>query len=181
MTELFFESPFNLYLGLGVIEFPLILIWFARRGRIRLVTLLVPPVLAGIIALVAHLVVTDREQIIAVTEDIARAVESGQTQRIAGHIDEQFTGYLHGMLVRKKELVAVCNISIEKWGISKIALHKMDVEVSSPKAKMHVNTIITYGAHGGGRAALIWNTTWIKRGKKWFVFGVQEPRTGFEL
>lgn len=181
MKELFFENPFNLYLALGVIEFPLILIWFARRGRMRLVTLLVPPVLAGLVGLVAHLVVTDREQIIAATEDIALSVESSQTQRIAGHLDEQFTGYLHGVLVRKKELAAVCNASIEKWGISKIVLHKMDVQVSSPKAKMHVNTIITYSTYGGGRIGLIWDTTWIKRGKKWFVLEVQEPRTGFEL
>ncbi|MHC4294257.1 MAG: hypothetical protein ACYSTL_01585 [Planctomycetota bacterium] len=181
MSEMFFENPLKIYIALGLIELVCVIVFLVRRTGKSALALLVPLGLAGIVALVAYLVVTDREQITAAVHDIANAIVTAQPERIPPYLDEQFTAHLFGESVRKNEIKAVCNSSIKKWGISEIKFHNMRIEVENRDAKFHVNTFITFSEHGGGRHPLIWDATWVKRGKKWLVLNVREPRTGFEL
>ena len=77
-----------------------------------------------------------------------------------------------------------------RWGISRIVLHKLRVEVNGDRSRVHVTTFITYGgARGGGgveqsmtgTTAYIWDSTWIKRDGRWLILSVPEPKQGFEL
>jgi len=74
MSETFFENPLYVYIALGLVEVVLLGIWFERRAPGAARAMIVPPVLAGVVALMAHWVVTDREQIQTASQDIAEAI-----------------------------------------------------------------------------------------------------------
>jgi len=179
MSETFFESPLYVYAALGLAELVLAVFWYERRGRKFALAMVVPPVLAAGVALVAHLVVTDREQIESAAQDIANAIEQRRVDRIPGHFDDAFTARVAGMTITKPQVVAVCNSNVQKWDVSRVVFHKVSVEVSGSRAAMHLTTFLTYGQ--GSRTGLIWDLTWIKRGERWLILEVEEPTQGFEL
>jgi len=179
VSETFFENPLYVYIALGLVEVVLLGIWFERRAPGAARAMIVPPVLAGVVALVAHWVVTDREQIQTASQDIAEAIVQRQYGRIAPHLDEKFLAHLHGSIVNKPAVVAVCKAQIARHGITKVNFHRMQVRVDGRRAKMHVTTFVFFGEQG--RTALVWDARWIKRGDKWLVLEVSEPKQGFDL
>ncbi len=180
MVETFFENPLYIYFALALAELVLVVIWYEKRTSRWVLSLVIPVVLAGVVGLVAHLVVTDRERIIAAVKDIARSVESGQLQQLPDHLDRDFTARLEGLRVGKRQVVALCNSRISRWRIRRVSFAKMKVEVASEEAKMHVVTILTYG-EDSRRTPLIWDAVWIKRGGSWLILRVAEPKHGIEF
>ena len=180
-SELFFENPAYVYLTLALAEFALLAIWYERRGRNWALSLAAPVVAAAVVALVAHLVKTDREQIVAAAEDIAAAVQARQPARIPPHLDEQFTMSLHGFTLLKADVVEVCNAETTQWGINTVKFHKVEVAVDGKRARMRIITLIYYQQGGNQPISLIWNVDWIKRSDGWKILKVDEPRQGFEL
>ena len=61
MSETFFENPVYVYIALAVAELVLFIIWRETRTRKAALCLLIPPLLAVVIGLIAHFVVTDHE------------------------------------------------------------------------------------------------------------------------
>jgi len=179
MSETFFENPLYVYIALGLVELVLLGIWFDRRLRGVAMTMIVPLVLAGIVALVAHLVVTDREQIEAAAQDIADAIAQKQYERIPPHLDEKFLARLHGSVVNKATVIAACNAQITRYGITKVNFHRMKVQIDGQSAKMHVTTFVFFGKNS--RTSLVWDARWVKRKDRWLVLEVSEPKQGFEL
>ena len=181
MSKTFFENPLYVYIALGFAELILAVIWYERRHRTWIKSLIVPPVLAVVVALVAHFVVTDREQIIAAARDIAEAIEQQQFQRIPEHLDEKFVATLNGRSVGKDKVTALCNAEVDRWGITGVNFHNMSVEVTPTQARMHLTTFVFYGREGSSRTALIWDVLWIRRDGRWRIREVAEPQHGFEL
>jgi len=181
MSETFFESPLYVYIALGLAELVLAAIWYERRNRHWALAMVVPPVLVVAVALVAHWVVTDREKIILAAGDIARAAEAGRLERIPPHLDEAFSSAAAGMDLRKSGVVDALEARIRRWRISAIRFNKMRVEIDDGRARMHVTTVISYGRNGDGRAFLIWDVLWAKRGDTWRILEVQSVRQGIEL
>ena len=181
MSETFFENPLYVYVALALSEVVLVALFFERRSRRAACLLLVPAALAGVVALVAHLVRTDREKIIAAARDIADAVEAGQFDRIAAHLDDDFSASLDGRTVTKAQTVAVCTTVVKRWDITAVTFHNVTVEVTGDRAKMHLTTFISFKAAGPRRTGVIWDVRWIRRSDKWLLLEAEEPTPGFEL
>jgi hypothetical protein len=178
----FLENPISVYIILGIAFVVLAAIWHERRTRRRRLLLLVPPVLAVLIFVVEASVVTDREQIVAAVRDIAKCVETGNTQGILRHLDEEFIAYLHGRSLRKMEVPGAVEQARSSYGITRINLYKDDVEIESDRAKMHAATMISWSrgsAHA--KTSIIWDMVWIKRPEGWRILTVREPQYGLEF
>ena len=181
MRETFFENPLWAYVVLGLAAVVLLAVFLERRTPRRAALLLVPVVLAGLTFLVERVVLTDREKIVRAAEDIAHAVETGRTEEIPRYLDGKFVARLRGLPVIKPAVVAVCRSETSAWGIVGVSLHNVQVQVTGMQAKMHVNSIISFGEGGRQRTGIIWDVLWIKRGQEWLVLEVSDPRPGLEL
>lgn len=181
MAETFFEDPTYVWITLVFAEIVLAALWYEKRTRGWALSLAAPVLLAGIVTLVAWLVVTDREQILNVSREIAAAVEDGQAERIPQHLDEDFSASILGQRIARARVVAYCNSQTRQWGIKSITFHKPNVEVTGDEATMNLTTFITYGRDGGGKTSMIWEVLWIKRSGRWRVSEVIEARQGFKL
>ena len=180
MSETFFENPVYVYISLGLAELVLAAIWHERRSRRVAWMMLIPLVLAIGVAVVEHLVVTDREQIIAAAGEMADAVEADQPDRIAEHIDDDFScrAPLLSLSITKADVVALAKTKILTHDITSVKLAKMDVEVAGRTANMHVVTMVRYGGKEGAKTPLTWDVVWIKRQSGWRVLEVTGLRHG---
>ena len=90
LTSLLFERPWLLLLVLVGLEFTLIVLW--SRWRSAKLSRLIWTVLAAIpiLLVLGHLVVTQREQIIALCHQLASAVEAGDMAAIEERLAADF-------------------------------------------------------------------------------------------
>jgi len=181
MSETFFENPLYVYLALGFCELVLAVIWHERRAKTWGLAMLVPPVLAAVVALVAHLVVTDREQILRAARDIAQAVETNQLERIPAHLDDDFISNVPRMRLTKADVLAAFRTETKKHAIRGVKFGRTTVEIAGREAEMHTVTVIIYGEKGEGRLWMIWDVLGFKRAGGWKILEVRQLRQGIEL
>ncbi len=181
MSETFFESPLYVYFALGLAELVLAVIWHEKRTRRWAISLAIPIVLAGVVVLVEHVVVTDREQITAAALDIADAIESRQLDRISPHLDDEFQAIFQGIPISKDGVISVCQSQISNWEIKRINFGRTVIKVDGRSATMHLNTFLVYGEKRESRTAMIWDIRWIEREAGWKMYRVSEPKQGFEF
>jgi len=169
MSETLFESPTYVYLSLVFAELVLAAIWYERRSRNWAKALLIPVALAATVVTVERLVVTEREKIVAVTEDIVEAVNSRQLRRIGGHLDEGFALRSPWMSADKAGLVESTDRALRTYAVRKVKLRKLDVEVTGDTARMRANTFVYFGRESARPIALIWDVVWVKAPAGWKV------------
>jgi len=183
MYEVLFESPTYLYAGLGLALFALAALWYERRSNRLAWALLVPVALAVVLGVVEHLVVTDREEIVATMSRMARAVETGRCELLLGYIDDDFTSQ-SAMLsgARSKTMVSdACRRRTEQWSVSGVKIARIDVELTGRQARAQVVTMIHFGQGKGGKTPIVWDVLWANRGNGWKVLEVVEARPGIDF
>ena len=171
-----FEDPVRAYVVLAVAEAMLLLAWRATRTRRSLLCLLIPPVLAAGAFALAALVVTDRERIEAALGEIAAAVEAGDVGAVAGHVDEEYSGYCGS----REALLEMARRTHGAMGLRKVRILDSRIDVEGAGARMSVQTAVTYdgGAFGPGGLGITWRVRWARRADGWKVVHAAEPSFG---
>jgi hypothetical protein len=153
-----FEKPLYLYILLGIAEAVIGYLYLNRRERRFRTALVVPVLLAGCVFLVERLVVTDREQIIAASEAIARDLEAGRIDALERRLDERFAGFY-----RDKEFaIAQARRAMDRYQLKVVQLRNFEVTVHDGTATMLVTTIVEAGRGNaaGRRVPLNWTIRW---------------------
>jgi hypothetical protein len=169
-----FEDPLYIYIALGFAELVLAVIWHEKRTGRAMAALLVPPVLAVGVWALAAAVVTDREQIIAASEAIARDVESGSLDAAEEYLDDEYGGFGGD----KQGVLAVTREALKAYPIKKIGFTRMEIAIEEDRAAMHAGTMVTLE---GGKVPVAFDVEWVKRPAGWRILSVSEPQTKLEL
>lgn len=164
-----FEDPLWIYVALGAVEAILLLRWRARgTGRIDH-ALLVAPILAGFVFTTAALVVTDREQIRAACDEIARAVNRRELAPVARYLDSEFAGAFH----TPDSAIRQLGNEIKRHDVTNVRFKIMDLDFMEDQAFMKLRTRVTAAL---GSASLNWRISWIKRPDGWRIIHVDRPQ-----
>jgi hypothetical protein len=84
------EDPSPVYLLLGIIALAFFVAYWVKRQRKYLVGVGIVTALVGIVALIDHLVVTDREQIVHHLGEMAEAGSNRDLDRVFRHFSAEF-------------------------------------------------------------------------------------------
>ena len=163
-----FEDPFTVYLVLVLVEVVLVGLWYGQRKKAYLAWMLAPAVLAAGAWWLERAVVTDREQILAALDEIARAAERHDTDTLAGYLDEDYRGWG----VRKIGAVALAKAATLKWRVRKVTfLGTPEIDVrGKDQADATIWMMVGYtGGLGEGNYPLGWRAEWVKRPDGWKV------------
>ncbi|HXG11247.1 MAG TPA: hypothetical protein VNK04_15925 [Gemmataceae bacterium] len=87
-------------------------------------------VLAGLVALIDYLVVTDQEQIVRIIEEMADGVRSRDTERVFRHVSESFSARGRG----KKEFREFARRYIESGEVTDVVVWEFRFEGEEPRA-----------------------------------------------
>jgi hypothetical protein len=90
LDHLLFESPLQLMAMLILLESILLTWWWIRADRRAGIGMIGLLLVGAVMLIVQHVVVTDREKIQRLLEDMALAVDSEDVSAFAAHIDEQY-------------------------------------------------------------------------------------------
>ncbi len=180
MAELLFERPLSIYIALVFLTLILGVFWITSRNKKLLLAMGIIIALGGIVGVVAHLVVTDREIIIAAARDIAQCVQDKQYDRILPHIDEDFSGRILDRRINKGTIADTAKSKVQQHNVFTIRFSRAEVEINGDTAEMDCRTMIIYGKENT-KSPLSWDATWIKRGDRWLVKSLSGPGFGFKL
>jgi len=162
----FLEDPLYVYAALGIAAFVLAAAWYERRRRLWL-NLAACAVLLGVgVGLVEHLVVTDRERIVAALHEIAKAVETRQLDRAAEYVDEDYGGWK----LTRKALIAAGKLAVRTYDIREVRfVGQPTVDLrGAAGADCRVRTVVHRG-EAGRPVPLSWELEWIKRPGGWRI------------
>jgi len=169
-----FEEPLGIYIALGAAEVVLLLIWRARRTKRTAAALAAGPILAGIVLLVATLVVTNREQIQSACDEIAEAVNHSDPATVERYLDENFAGPYRPT----EKAIRLADKAIRRYNLNAISLKILNLEFTDRQATMKLRTWVRVGITGDevvGQAVLDWKIFWIKRPDGWRIIEVDRP------
>ncbi len=169
-----FEDPLGIYIALGTAEVVLLLIWRTRRIKRSAAALAAGAILAGIVLLVAALVVTNREQIQSACDEIAEAVNHRDLASVGRHLDENFVGPYQPT----EKLIRLADNAIRQYNLNTISLRILNLELTDRQAIMKLRTWFRVGTAGDeeiGHAVLDWKIFWIKRPNGWRIIEVDRP------
>lgn len=180
MSEMLFEDPTWLYAAAVLAEVILLGLWLTRRTRRWAIALAAPVVFAGVVALVEQVVETDREQILAATDELVSAVERGDYQAVPAHLDEEFRFVLQDIAIDRARVVGLLEKNAAGRDIGDITLHGLSIEPSGRQATMDVTTVVR-DSRGAAQASLVWKVLWYRRDGRWRILEVSQPRGGFRI
>ncbi|RPI59393.1 MAG: nuclear transport factor 2 family protein [Planctomycetaceae bacterium] len=177
LKELFFESPLYVYITLALVELAVAAVWFERRSPKVARWMVVPVLLAGAVFAVERMVVTDREQIVSITEQIARDMEAGDVDAAMTHVDDDFIadfvplGNVIGKDAAKRAAAAVGKLTLAQHKPSKITLSDYKVDFKGNSAVMTVRSVMwfTTGEAKDFTTSLRWTLHWVKKGDEWLI------------
>jgi len=160
LRRAFFEDPLYLYVAAALAEAILFVIWRETRKRGLALALLAPVAFAACVFAVSRFVVTDREQIVAATEEIAADVQAGRTTAAEKYLAEDFTGYYR----TKQHALDEARSAIETYRFKLIELKDVEVAVTGRRAVMSLTTVVIPGAGlaAGRRFSHAWDVHWVK-------------------
>jgi hypothetical protein len=174
LKALLFENPLKLYLLLAVAEVVVAAFWYSRRTRRWGLGMLVPVLLAVVVALTAHLVMTDREQIAAALKAIAASAEAGDLSAAAGYLDADCVGAgYRGSRLEREELILLGQQALRKYPVQTVRLSNVETKIAGANATTTLNTHVTF--RSGERYRLDWKVQWAKRPAGWRIVAVELP------
>lgn len=174
MESLLFENPLPIYIAACVSEITLVILWM--RTRERAFTLAIPPLVCALLAVLAASVETDRERIIAITEEVVEYGNRNDFNSAIKYLDADFT---YRDLTRD-EAIEKAQEGKERHHIQSIVLTGIKVEVEDDRAEARVYTTMKLSQSEYGQEAypVLWKVTWIKRPEGWRVLEVKRPKIG---
>jgi hypothetical protein len=168
LKSLFFEDPTALYIALGVVELAMFAVWYGRRAGRLLVAMTIPPVLAVIIALVAHLVVTDRERIHDALSAISDSAVAGDLKAAETYLDPNLRGPMRGAtFMNRDRWLTVGRSMLERYKVESVKLNQVDTTIAGPNATTRLEMTVTVKDYGPVRIG--WQIQWAKRPDGWRV------------
>jgi hypothetical protein len=179
MKELFFENPLPIYVALALAEILIAGLWHRGRTRRLAAALLIPPLLAAAAMTLDLLVVTDREKIETALKTIASSVERGDLRACQPYLADDFEGWGGS----REGAIEAGERAWRTYGIRKVGLSGVKIEVFDSRASVTARSIVTYNApgFGEGRASLDWTASWALRDGQWRIINVGWPRVSAGL
>ena len=182
VARTFFEDPTLLYALLVMVEGGLLARWVLRRGRRNALALLVPIAVGlGLLGL-ERAVQTDREKIIAATEEIASAVSAGNVADVLEDRlsrSDDFHAAVGPVPIERDDIIELARTRLRRAKVKEIRIQRPEVTTEGDRAKMNVATIIFHGENL--RDALIWDLTWVREDGRWRILKVSPPKRGLKL
>lgn len=168
------ESPLQLLALAVLIEAVLATCWWFRPGRITSWAVVVGLLLAAVLLIVQHLVVTDRERIDQILEDLALAVDCEDIETLAAALDD---GYRADDMDKDRFLERVAD-AFERADIDEVKIVDKQISVEGDGAVVHLR------AHGRIRSPdwpyeynmSSWEVRFIRRDGDWWVIEVRRGR-----
>jgi hypothetical protein len=157
-----------------VAEYILIVMWLRRRTKGARRAALIGLALCIILPIVQKLVVTQREQLRAITETLIDAAENGNVQVIARRIDRNFrVGDIdHDRFIEGVKRV-LTQIKIED---ARITGFHVEVDGDTAKIELGVMAQIITRQEFSGQQPTSWTLTYVRTDRGWMLTAV-EPRS----
>ena len=171
MKELFCEDPTYLYVTVVIIELLLLFMYFKMRDKKLALSLLIPVFICGVTFALDYFIVTDREQITAITEEIAASAVKGDLSPATKYLDQNYNGYAGD----KEQLVRLAGDQIAKLKLSSCKLTEFDIKITGKQADMSVTSTVKSEEHNG-IFCLKWKVYWVKTPDGWRIRDTEEPR-----
>jgi len=134
LVHLLFESPLQLLVALVLVEAVVATVWWFRPGR-RTSALVIAGLLVGaILLIIQHLVVTDRERIERLLDELALAVDCEDLPTLTAAIDEQY----HADGLDKPHLLEQIQTAFAQADIDDVRLLDVRVHVDRDTAEVHL-------------------------------------------
>jgi len=183
-----FGAPLWLLGVLAVAEVVTLVVWLARRTRTAGLAAAVPALLAGLVLLVAWLVVTDRERIERGYQAIAADLVAGRTGALQVYLDEDCRVGLDPearvLALDKADVIRLAERYVAEMKLREIKLSRMTVDVGAGRGESEVTTMIhsDWPDVAGATFAIRWRVTWVEREDGWRVLRAQTtgPKDLFE-
>ncbi len=172
-----FEDPFWPCMVLALAELAIVAVWWLSRSRRLRLAMAGPPVLAAAVFLVAALVVTDREKIIAASRAIAADIEAGRTESLQRYLDERFAARYRDARLDKAAAIEICGSESRRYAVSSVKLARPEVRVQARQATLNVLVDMNVDSSlGTYPVRLRMELRWVKAPDGgWTILQAQEP------
>lgn len=171
MKELFCEDPTYLYVTVMIIELFLLFIYFKTRNNKIALSLIIPIAICGITFALDYFIVTDREQITQITQEIGASAVKGDLGPAISYIDDGYNGYAGD----KEQIIHLSEDQIKRLRLSSCKLTDFDIKITGKQADMTVVSTVKSQEHNGVYC-LKWKVYWVKTPNGWRIREVEEPR-----
>jgi len=177
LIRVLFEDPWPLYVALGVAEGVVGVLWYRRRMPRLGSALLAGPVLAGLAALTAHAVVTDREQIADTLARIALHVEAGDMTSVGRYLDADCRGRPDGKdPLTKAQILDAGRRTLKKFPVTGVQLTRIvttvDRAAGSAVSDLYTTIFFRNPMIAGRSANVDWRLEWAERPAGWRITAV---------
>jgi len=172
LERLFFEQPAAVYLAIAAIEVVLFAIWLARQNLRRSLMLLIGPGLITIVALTAHFVKTDREQIEAILQEIGTGIKQSDLSAAVKYLDDACTVPVRpGRKLSKDAIIRIGRRVLKRRQVARLisTFKRTEIHDDSATTRINVRVVLTSGEYVNTR----WRFEWIRRQIGWRIIRVE--------
>lgn len=177
LSSLFLENPLPVYVVLALVEAVLLGLWRWGAMRWARTALVVPVALAAAVALVAHFVKTDREQIAEVLDEIASGAQAGSLEPARAYLDPALkvpAPGMVGLVVRfnREQFLERARTALATYPIRSAEVTHVQTSIAGANATSIVETHATIEfAEYRGTAPFnaTWKLQWAKRPEGWRI------------
>jgi hypothetical protein len=162
---MFLEDPTYVYAALAMAWVVLAIVWRRNPTRRTAAILVAPPLLAVVVLLVSHFVVTDREAIENSIHRIAEMVDAGDIEPIGDFLDPRFEAPPLGIQTRDEALRRL-ESRTRAGSDTGVNVAWVRSRIEGKLAAVEVQTWVFYGAR---RAPVLWRMTWVKVDGRWRI------------
>ncbi len=176
IVKLLFENPWLLFVVLVAIQFGLTAIWIWQRTRVWARTVGVSLAAMPVLLLLSHFVVTPRERVIELCQDLAALALKGDVGGIGRHLSDDFE--VAGL--DRVEFLARVEDNLQRHRVENLSLHTFEVLFQRRTEAIAVfNAVCTVSSDDIflGRLVSRWRLTFQDRGRSWQVLKVEALRT----
>jgi hypothetical protein len=171
LQTVLFENPLGIYIALAVFG-ALGLVSYQNLRTIRSARpTTFALVAAAAVFAISTLVVTDREAILAKSDDIAIAINTGDLIALEFSLADDFAG--PDKYPTRKKAISWLAKNIEKYEITSVKFKVLDLEVRDDLATMSLQTDVSSELVSPMR--LNWLVVWAKRSAGWVVSNASGP------
>ncbi len=170
LSILLFESPLQLLAVLILIEATLVTVWWFRSTPRNAWLIVGGLFVSAILLIVQQVVVTDREQIRQLLEDLALAVDCENIEPIAAATDEEFLGDD----MNKAKLLERVRTAFERAEIDDVRIMETRITLQGDSAEVYLRAHCRVRAPDWPYEYYIsaWDLQMIRRGHDWRMISV---------
>lgn len=158
-------------------ELALAAVWYEKRTPRRLALLLIPPLLAGLLGLLAAFVTTDRDRIFAAADRIAADIQADRSDALEEYLDPAFLGTYNGLSLTKAGAIAASRAEKRRFRVSEIRIASPTIEIHGRAADMVAPTQMKFDSEVGVfHANVTFRLRWVKQPSGWRLVRADEPQ-----